>query len=62
MLIPKGTIYNPTKWMLKEGTIVDEPNSVDLVSFASDEKFGKWTCQQNFRGFFELLVDVMSKL
>lgn len=42
MFIPKGTVYKPTKWMTKEGIVVDEPHTVDQLSFASDDRFRKW--------------------
>lgn len=42
------------KWTIKEKTKVDQPNTVELVSFGSDEFFGKWTKHQNFKGLFEM--------
>lgn len=39
---------------MEEKTKLDQPNTVKLVSFENDEVFGRWTVQQNFRGFFEL--------
>lgn len=43
VLIPKGTIYKPTEWFSKEGTMDYEPNIIDLLSFTSDDRFEKWT-------------------
>lgn len=39
---------------MKEKKEVVEPNTVELVSFANDDRFGKWMHQQNLMGFFEL--------
>lgn len=54
MFIPQGIVYKPTEWMTKEGIMVDEPNTVDLLSFGSDDQFGKWMSQHNLKGFIEL--------
>lgn len=52
--ILEGTIYQQIGQVSKKNTEVDHPNSVDLISFPSNELFGKWTREQNFRAFFEL--------
>lgn len=43
ILIPEGTPYPLTEWCTKEKTEVDQPNKVELVSFANDNFFGRWT-------------------
>lgn len=40
VFIPAGTVYSPTEWVMKEETVVDEPTTVDVLSFSSDDRFG----------------------